>query len=190
MAWAQQTYLKEPLHRTKKGDSFWRASKSAAPQDYAFVGITEGMFADLTCVMQGQLFVAVADAHKLALSYKKMNGSDAADLTALCGHLTQNSISELQASLPEDGPWVFWQVMDAGQMLMTPPGHVRAEGISMVINLLRIHDSIKLCLCLCVFSCVCPLLAGCVSLLVNLLSQVWLQLRHVVCAGRCLQEHS
>ena len=38
-------------------------------------------------------------------------------------------MKDLQKSLPGEAPWIFWQVLEAGQLLQTPPGFVRAKGL-------------------------------------------------------------
>ena len=105
----------------------------ATPDDYTFVGVGEGLFPDVTVCLSGRLFVAVAPVEKLVESYRRVHDTTPSDLVQVCGHFTQSTISDLQKSLgPDSTSWVFWQILEPGQVLITPPAHVRAEGASIV----------------------------------------------------------
>ena len=130
VSWAQQTYYKEPAHRSKRCDALWRATRAILEPEYVYVGVSEGMLPELTVVLQGSLWVAVARIATLKRSYRATHGEKAPepDIVELCGYMTGTSAKDLQKSLPNEEPWICWRVLKAGQMLQTPPGCVRAEG--------------------------------------------------------------
>ena len=48
VGWGQQAYLKEPAHRTQRGDAVWRAMIAAVRDDYVFQGVPDGLMPDQT----------------------------------------------------------------------------------------------------------------------------------------------
>ena len=110
---------------------FFRRTVACHPGGkYAFVGIPSGFLPDTTICLHGRLFVAAAHVEHVLQAYRTVHEKEPVDLTERCGFFTATSCDQLIRALANkvNKPWLFWRVLEPGELVQTPPGFIRAEG--------------------------------------------------------------